>query len=221
MACVAAPVFLVAADSCSVEGRVVLPASLGGGVGQQRLNPRYQAVAANEVGPAPRPRAVISIEGVAAPEATNAPARDAVVRYEQQKFQFVPAVLAIRVGTQVEFPNRDSSYHNVLSFSPTKEFDLGRYLKDEKPPVVTFDKAGVVELNCEIHEHMRGYIVVLDTPFFTLSDEHGNYKIGKVPAGKFTVRVWAGPKNQWKKAVEVAPGETLRLDFPDASRSAN
>ena len=80
----------------------------------------------------------------------------------QKDLAFRAGLLAIEVGTKVEFPNEDDTYHNIFSYSPAKRFDLGRYPPEENPiPSVVFDKPGLVTLRCDIHEHMRGLILVL------------------------------------------------------------
>ncbi|MFH1068631.1 MAG: hypothetical protein V1794_03320, partial [Candidatus Glassbacteria bacterium] len=90
----------------------------------------------------------------------------------QQNKTFVPHVLPVQVGSTVGFPNLDPLYHNVFSYSHAKRFDLGRYQKG-KSKEVTFDKAGIVEVYCEIHENMLAYIVVVDSPYFTRADSEG------------------------------------------------
>src|SRR5207244_9048141 len=91
----------------------------------------------------------------------------------QKDLTFIPALLPVRVGTKVEFPSLDDTYHNIFSYSPAKRFDLGRYRPDERPvPSQVFDKLGLVTLRCDIHEHMRGLILVLNTPYLVRSEEH-------------------------------------------------
>ena len=106
---------------------------------------------------------------------------------DQRNETFVPHVLAVDAGTRVDFPNNDSTYHNVFSLSKAKRFDLGRYLKNEGPPVIAFDRPGLVRLFCEIHEHMRGYVLVVDTPWFTKSDADGRFRIDSLPPGRYMV----------------------------------
>jgi hypothetical protein len=132
---------------------------------------------------------------------------------EQKCYQFAPALLAIQTGTPVEFPNMDDGYHNVFSYSKPKRFDLGRYRKDEKPPTLIFDKAGVVKLYCEIHQHMRGTILVLDTPYFIKTGAKGDYRLEHLPAGKFTLVAWVDEKTEWERSVELRDGEVLHVEF--------
>jgi len=191
----------------TVEGTVKLPPPPPAA----RLNPRYQAQAGAFLPPEP-PTAVVFLEGAplpaAEPKATN------TVRMLQQGMQFSPGLMPVRTGTRVEFPNLDGFYHNVFSYSKARRFDLGRYLKDEKPPAVTFEQAGIVKLYCEIHEHMRGTIVVLDTPYFTKTDTNGAYRITGLPAGQFKLKAWIDEKLVREQAVELKPGETTRVNFP-------
>lgn len=172
--------------------------------------PRYQIK--NDKAPvAPEaPAAVVYLDGTF----SSAPATNAAVKLEQENFQFHPGLLPIRRGTTVEFPNKDDDYHNVFSYSKTKRFDLGRYRKDEKPASVVFDKAGVVKVYCEIHEHMRSTIVVLDTPYFTKTGTNGTYRLEHLPAGKFVLKAWLDEKTTLEQPVELKEGQNLRVDLP-------
>ena len=134
-------------------------------------------------------------------------------RIEQRGLQFIPNVLAIQVGTVVEFPNYDDLQHNVLSFSKPKRFDLGRYSRNEKPAEQRFDKPGLVRLNCDVHPHMRGYILVLDSPFFTRTDTNGNYRFENLPVGPYVLKAWVSERVTFERPVELRTGPALRVDF--------
>ena len=116
---------------------------------------------------------------------------------DQRGFQFRPCVMAVQTGTPVSFPNKDPMYHSVFSYSAARKFDLGRYRAGEEPDAVVFDKPGTVSLFCEIHEHMRAQIVVVDTPYFVLTDAKGNFTLPNLPAGSHTFHVWLGPKESF------------------------
>ena len=102
---------------------------------------------------------------------------------------FVPHVLAVRVGTIVDFPNNDTTYHNVFSLSKTKRFDLGRYPKGQSKSVL-FDEPGIVRVFCEIHSHMSAFVLVFAHRFFAVTDDRGRYRIDQVPPGTYTVAAW-------------------------------
>ncbi len=165
-----------------------------------------------EIAPPDPPVAVVYLEGQFPKDgADSSPTTNEV---KQSGMQFRPALLPILVGSAVEFPNDDPFYHNVFSYSKTKRFDLGRYRKSDRPqPIEVFDKPGVVKLYCEIHQHMRGIILVLDTPYFQTTDTNGFYRLHDLPAGSFFLKAWIDEKHIYEKPVELRPGQTLKMDF--------
>ncbi len=110
-------------------------------------------------------------------------------RMDQRNETFVPHVLAITVGTTVDFPNNDATYHNVFSLSRTRPFDLGRYAAGQSKSV-RFDRPGIVRVFCDIHSHMSAFILVFAHRFFSVTDADGRYRIEGVPPGRYTVAVW-------------------------------
>jgi len=190
----------------SIEGRVELPKPLHAPV----MNKRYGIVAYGGVLSPYPPVAVVYLEG-SFPRAPTLPTG----RMAQKDLAFVPAILPVQVGTRVEFPNLDDTYHNIFSYSPAKRFDLGRYRRDETPvPSEVFDVAGMVTLRCDIHEHMRAIILVLDTPHFVLTDTEGRYSLQGLPGGRFVLKAWLDSRTTLSRAVDLAPGGVLRADFP-------
>jgi plastocyanin len=173
-------------------------------------NPRYQTKTGAEVGPADAPAAVVFVESTAAP----ARAETRRVEMAQHHYQFAPGLLAIERGSAVTFPNLDDEYHSVFSYSKPKRFDLGRYRKDEQPAELVFDHPGLVKLFCEIHDHMRGWILVLDTPYFAKTSRDGRYRLDGVPAGHRLLKVWVDEDTTWERPVDLVEGGTLHAAFP-------
>ena len=157
-----------------------------------------------------RRRSVVYLES--APRQAFDDLRPGRARMDQRGEQFVPRVLAVTVGTSVEFPNNDVTFHNVFSLSRVKPFDLGRY-KPGKTGSVLFDRPGIVPVFCDIHSHMSSYILVFSHPFFSLTDEAGDYVISGVPAGGYTVLVWSELGRAQPKRVTVTASETIEADF--------
>ncbi|SPE55548.1 conserved exported hypothetical protein [Verrucomicrobia bacterium] len=206
LASLAASLGLARADS-AIEGVVRLPPAPPAAV----MPTPYQNNIIGQVSAPEPPTAVVYLEGqFPASHTTNPP----VAKMEQKHYQFAPGLLPIQTGTAVEFPNLDDGYHNVFSYSKPKRFDLGRYRKDEKPPVLVFDKPGVIKMFCEIHQHMRGTILVLDTPYFAKTDRQGNYRLEHLPPGKYVLKAWLDEKTVWQRPVELTDGARLRVDFP-------
>jgi plastocyanin len=102
---------------------------------------------------------------------------------------FLPHLLVVQAGTEVLFPNNDTVSHHVYSFSQAKRFELGLYKGDAYPPV-RFETPGVVVLGCNIHDGMLGYIVVVDTPHFALTDSSGTAMLDGLAAGAYTLDIW-------------------------------
>lgn len=128
--------------------------------------------------------AVVSLE-LPRPAAASA---GKTMEMDQVNSQFVPAVLAVRTGTSVRFPNNDQIRHQVYSFSPAKRFELPLFQGTTAAPV-RFDQAGLVTVGCNIHDWMLGYIVVLETPYFGKTGSDGRVQLD-APAGNYTLRVW-------------------------------
>jgi hypothetical protein len=117
------------------------------------------------------------------------PAKLPHARLTQKNKNFEPHVLVIPVGTVVEFPNRDPFFHNVFSLFEGKRFDLGLY-EAGTTREVTFGKPGISFIFCNIHAEMSAVIIALDTPYFGISNQHGDVVIPNVPVGHYTLRVW-------------------------------
>jgi plastocyanin len=132
---------------------------------------------------------------------------------DQRNETFVPHLLAITVGTTVDFRNTDHIFHNVFSLSRVKPFDLGRYATGHSKPV-RFDAPGVVRVFCEIHSHMNAFILVFSHPFFAVTDDDGNYRIENVPPGTYGVVAWNEGTASDPKPVTVTDGGVAELDFP-------
>ena len=143
---------------------------------ERALNQRYGANVEAPLTPSNPPAAVVYLEGDFT--ANPKPKSGDVAQMAQKNMLFAPDLIAVRTGGAVEFPNLDDTYHNVFSYSKAKRFDLGRYRKDEKPGTVVFDKPGVVTVHCEIHDRMRGTVLVLETPYFQKTDSAGHYRLG-------------------------------------------
>src|SRR5438132_6839915 len=172
--CVLSPIAVLAEEI--VEGRVDLPKSHAP---PPVMAKRYEIVTNGGVLATRPPLAVVYLDG-----SFPTPTSHLIKQVAQKDLAFLPPLLPVQAGTAVEFPNLDDTYHNIFSFSPAKRFDLGRYRADETPiPSVVFDVPGLVTLRCDIHEHMRALILVLDTPYFAMSDSEGRFRLSGLLAG--------------------------------------
>ena len=165
-------------------------------------------------GGAPLAAAVVSLHSASAAAA----ALPGKAELDQREGQFSPRVLPVTVGTEVGFPNSDKVRHHVYSFSPTKRFELPLFSGRAPNPVV-FDRAGIATLGCNIHDWMVAYVVVLDTPYFAMTDAEGTAAL-TLPEGEYRLHVWherlaPGSEPIERDIVLTAAGlrETVALDL--------
>jgi plastocyanin len=156
-------------------------------------------------------RAVVYLES--APAAALDAREPARARMDQRNETFVPHMLAVDAGTVVDFPNNDSTYHNVFSLSKTKRFDLGRYARG-RSKAVRFDRPGVVRVFCDIHSHMSAFVLVFSHPFYATTDDEGRYRIDDIPPGTYTVAAWYEGASRDTRTITIpAQGGPVDLDF--------
>ena len=156
-------------------------------------------------------RAVVYLE--TAPAAALDAREPGRARMDQRSETFLPHVLAVDTGAVVDFPNNDSTYHNVFSLSKAKRFDLGRYARGRSKSV-RFDRPGVVRVFCDIHSHMSAFVLVFSHPFYAMTDEAGRYRIDDIPPGTYTVAAWYEGEPRDTRTVSIpAQGGPVDLDF--------
>ena len=141
-----------------------------------------------------------------------APKPDALLH--QRKEHFDPRILPVVQGQTVSFPNHDRIYHNVFSVSPLATFDLGQYKSTDTPRTVTFDRAGLVPVYCNIHPQMLSYVVVLENDAYAVTEADGRFAIDGIPSGAdLTLNAWApGAKRVSQPLrVDTQPGAEVQL----------
>ena len=140
----------------------------------------------------------------------------------QKGLQFAPRVQAMRLGQTLRFSNEDAETHNVHVLASPLEFN--QTMGAGKSVDIVPTKPGLLRLTCDIHHHMRGFVVVSDSPYVATCNAEGNYRIRNVPAGKYRLKVWheMGDSHQeeitvGEPALEVA---LIRLEGPEPVASA-
>jgi plastocyanin len=151
---------------------------------------------------------VVYVDSVAGKK-FDAPADHVVV--DQKKMTFVPHVSVVQQGTTVEFLNSDPVGHNVYwpSISGNKKLahNMGTWPQGQKKPFQFMD-LGAASLLCNVHPEMSGYVVVVPTPYFAVTDKDGNYTIKNVPPGHYTILTWSEEGKPTTQAVDVTAATT-------------
>jgi len=111
------------------------------------------------------------------------------VRLVQKNKRFTPHVLAVTVGTEIEFPNQDPFFHDVFSIYHGKPFDLGLY-ENGAVRKVQFTQPGISYIFCNIHPEMNAAVIVLPTPHFAITVNDGRFRISHLTPGPYKLEVW-------------------------------
>jgi plastocyanin len=134
---------------------------------------------------------------------------------DQKKMTFIPHVIAVLKGTEVEFLNSDTVGHNVYwpSIGGNKKLshNLGTWPQGMKKSFV-FNDVGAAPLLCNVHPEMSGYVVVVPTPYFAVTDAQGSFVVKDVPTGKYKLKTWSEAGKPVEQAVEVT-GATAKVDL--------
>ena len=135
----------------------------------------------------------------------------------QKNKTFHPSLLVIPAGGKVEFPNHDPFFHNVFSLFEGKRFDLGLY-EGGTTRFVQFDKPGISFIFCNIHAEMSAVVIALATPYYAISDAHGDLSIPVVPPGRYQLQIFhsgVAPDALRAQAREITigPGRTTLGTF--------
>ena len=125
---------------------------------------------------------------------------------DQKNLVFIPHVLVVPTGSSVDFKNSDKVNHNIFSADVCKKFNLGTYNPGMSKSVV-FDKPCVVNLLCNVHSEMSGFVVVVDSNYSAVTSADGKFTISNVPAGTYEITAWSEKlKPAGKTTVTVADG---------------
>jgi plastocyanin len=124
--------------------------------------------------------------------------------------QFVPRVLAIPAGSAVRFPNEDPILHNAFSTSPENAFDTGQYGRGDGHTQV-FAKPGLVRVYCNVHHSMFGFVLVLDTPYYTRADAAGRFRLEGLPEGEGELVVFHDRGAPLRQQLTVGTGSRIDL----------
>jgi len=119
--------------------------------------------------------------------------------------EFRPRVLAIPAGSRVQFSNEDPILHNVFSVSTVHPFDLG-FLRKGPGRLRQFDAPALVRVYCNVHQSMVGYVLVLDTPYFTQPAADGSFVLASLPKGAGRLTVWHEQTDPWTAAATPSAG---------------
>ena len=133
------------------------------------------------------------------------------VSVDQKNMLFVPRTVVILRGTTVDFLNSDQVAHNVYWPSVGGNKNLRPRLTIVSPgqkKSFEFDDLGAAQLLCNMHTDMVGYVVVVPTPYFALTDNDGVFTIKNVPPGSYTLKSWSADGKPTTQSITVTDANT-------------
>ncbi len=140
------------------------------------------------------------------------------VTLDQKGCEYQPHVLAFPVGTTVEILNPDGILHNVHSYSKANSpFNMAQP-KFKKTLDVKIDKPEAIEVKCDVHGWMQGWLVATESPYVAVTDNSGNFKLTDVPPGSYTVEVWHEKLGKNTQKVSVKAKEDAKVSFELAGK---
>lgn len=161
---------------------------------------------------------VMALKPIGSPAPATAPTQFTVT---QEGLAFKPYISVIRAGSSVVFANRDTVEHHIKSFSSSKPFEIAVHKPGDTPPPIRFDKEGAIVAYCILHDWMRAYVYVADTPWTAVSGDNGLARIENVAPGDYELTAWHPDLGQFKppltsKITVGASGTTqttVKFDF--------
>ena len=140
------------------------------------------------------------------------------VTLDQKGCEYQPHVLAFPVGTTVEILNPDGILHNVHSYSKANSAFNMAQPKFKKTLDVKIDKPEAIEVKCDVHGWMHGWLVATESPYVAVTDNSGNFKLTDVPAGSYTMEVWHEKLGKNTQKVTVKAKEDAKVNFEVAGK---
>ena len=137
---------------------------------------------------------------------------------DQKGCEYHPHVLAFTAGTPIEILNPDGILHNVHSYSKANSPFNQAQPKFKKTLNVKIDKPEVVEVKCDVHGWMHGWLVATENPYFAVTDDSGSFKLTDVPAGTYTVEVWHEKLGKSTQKVTVKAKDEAKVNFELAGK---
>jgi plastocyanin len=140
------------------------------------------------------------------------------VTLDQKGCEYQPHVLAFPAGATVEILNPDGILHNVHSYSKINSpFNMAQP-KFKKSMTVKIDKPEAINVKCDVHGWMDGWLFAAPNPYYAVTDDKGSFKLTDVPAGTYTLEVWHETLGKQSQKVTVKPKEETKVTLEMAKK---
>ncbi|HXU11316.1 MAG TPA: carboxypeptidase regulatory-like domain-containing protein [Candidatus Binatia bacterium] len=137
---------------------------------------------------------------------------------DQNGCKFVPHVEIVPAGAEIDIVNSDGILHNIHSFPKNNPPFNKAQPKFKKVMPATFAKPDIVQVKCDVHSWMNGWVVVAEHPYYAITDASGAYTISGVPAGTYTLESWQEKLGKQTKPVTVPATGSVTVDLEYAAK---
>ena len=131
---------------------------------------------------------------------------DAGDKLDQKECVYTPHIVLTPAGENLEILNNDGILHNIHTYSEANPAFNQAQPKFKKKLKKKFDKPEYVKVTCDAHNWMTGWIVVMDHPYYAVTDASGNFSMSDVPAGEYEVKIWHETLGETTQKVTVEAG---------------
>lgn len=155
--------------------------------------------------------AVVWLEGDLKGEFPNRTAQDLVL--DQKQCNFDPHILIVPQGKPFQIANSDPMAHDVRAFEEAKmlfRFEMDAF---EKPVEKSFEKPDIYVLRCGLHHWMHAFVVSAEHPYYSVSDENGEFRFTKVPPGRYNLHIWHETLGEGQTPVEVTEKDVRGISY--------
>ena len=132
---------------------------------------------------------------------------------DQKGCEYMPHVVHMKAGSELEIKNSDGILHNIHTYSKDNPPVNRAQPKFKKTIKETFEKPEMVKLTCDVHGWMSGWLAVEAHPYVEITDEKGAFTMTDVPAGDYEVKVWQEKLGETTQKVTVQPGAEATVNF--------
>lgn len=154
---------------------------------------------------------VVKLTNVRGGQSLAAPGDEFVL--DQNGCQFVPRVLVVPEGATLTIKNSDGILHNIHTYSEENQPINKAQPKFLKKITASFDKPEIIRVTCDVHNWMSGYIVVVDNPYYAVTDEAGKFELTDIPPGTYTIEYWHETLGKQTRQITVPEAGTAEANF--------
>lgn len=142
----------------------------------------------------------------------------APVKLDQRGCEYHPHVLAFPAGSTLEVVNPDGILHNIHSYSKINSPFNFAQPKFKKTLTVKIDKPEIINVKCDVHNWMNGWLFSAENPYYSVTESNGSFKLTDVPPGTYTLKVWHETLGMLSQKITVKPNQETKVTFELAKK---